>query len=86
MDRGMFWNWTLVGETAKQACPGGASGLARWKCIENQGNNHLPVWFPDSPDLSDCKSAWLLSLQVRIVLKKLDGFRCESIEYMKSYN
>lgn len=56
----------MVGETAKQACPGGASGLARWKCVENHRNNNLPrvMWFPESPDLSDCKSAWLLSLQV----------------------
>lgn len=66
LDRGMFWNWTMVGETAKQACPGGASGLARWKCVENHQNNNLPMWFPESPDLSDCKSAWLMSLQVSL--------------------
>ena len=64
MDRGMFWNYTLVGEVAKQPCPGGASGLARWKCVGNEQNNNLPTWYPESPDLSDCKSAWLLSLQV----------------------
>lgn len=56
----------MVGETAKQPCPGGASGLARWKCVDGH-NNQLPTWFPESPDLSDCKSAWLLSLQVRYV-------------------
>ncbi len=55
----------MVGEVAKQPCPGGASGLARWKCVGNEQNNNLPTWFPESTDLSDCKSAWLLSLQVR---------------------
>ncbi|XP_035714297.1 latrophilin-like protein 1 isoform X2 [Folsomia candida] len=77
MDRGMFWNWTMVGETAKQACPGGASGLARWKCVENHRNNNLPrvMWFPESPDLSDCKSAWLLSLQARV----LEGDRISNV-------
>ena len=64
LERGMFWNWTSIGITARQPCPGGASGLAKWKCVENLHNNHLPMWFPDSPDLSDCKSAWLGSLQV----------------------
>jgi len=63
MDRGMFWNWTMVGEVVKQPCPGGTSGLARWKCVGNEQNN-MPTWFPESPDLSDCKSQWLLSLQV----------------------
>lgn len=55
----------MVGEVAKQPCPGGASGLARWKCVGNEHNNNMPTWFPESPDLSDCKSAWLLSLQVK---------------------
>jgi len=62
LDRGLFWNWTIVNETVKQPCPGGASGIARWACLENKRGK--PVWTPTSPDLSDCKSAWLLSLQV----------------------
>ncbi|KAL0810102.1 hypothetical protein ABMA28_010908 [Loxostege sticticalis] len=30
--RGLEWNWTLAGSYALQPCPGGATGLARWKC------------------------------------------------------
>ncbi|XP_052745305.1 latrophilin Cirl isoform X6 [Bicyclus anynana] len=30
--RGLHWNWTLAGTYAVQPCPGGATGLARWKC------------------------------------------------------
>ncbi|XP_026733682.1 latrophilin Cirl isoform X2 [Trichoplusia ni] len=30
--RGLHWNWTAAGSYAVQPCPGGATGLARWKC------------------------------------------------------
>ncbi|KAJ8707402.1 hypothetical protein PYW08_010654 [Mythimna loreyi] len=30
--RGLNWNWTIAGTYAVQPCPGGATGLARWKC------------------------------------------------------
>lgn len=30
--RGLNWNWTLANTYALQPCPGGATGLARWKC------------------------------------------------------
>ncbi|XP_050356968.1 latrophilin Cirl isoform X2 [Nymphalis io] len=30
--RGLHWNWTMAGTYAVQPCPGGATGLARWKC------------------------------------------------------
>lgn len=73
----------MVGEVAKQPCPGGASGLARWKCVGNEQNNNLPTWFPESPDLSDCKSAWLLSLQVcRIFLERVSTGIIYYIKYM----
>ncbi|KAM3959999.1 calcium-independent receptor for alpha-latrotoxin isoform 4-T4 [Aphomia sociella] len=34
--RGLHWNWTLVNTYSVQPCPGGASGLAKWKCVLNQ--------------------------------------------------
>ncbi|GBP18654.1 Latrophilin Cirl [Eumeta japonica] len=30
--RGLHWNWTLAGTYSVQPCPGGATGLARWRC------------------------------------------------------
>lgn len=36
--RGLNWNWTIAGAYAVQPCPGGATGLAKWKC--NLSPNH----------------------------------------------
>lgn len=30
--RDLFWNFTRVGEINVQPCPGGASGIAKWRC------------------------------------------------------
>ncbi|XP_063542815.1 latrophilin Cirl isoform X3 [Cydia strobilella] len=38
--RGLHWNWTLAGTYAVQPCPGGATGLARWKCT-------FPLHYPE---------------------------------------
>ncbi|KAK7576297.1 hypothetical protein V9T40_012583 [Parthenolecanium corni] len=62
--RNLSWNWTSGGDVSVQPCPGGATGLARWRCQiipGNQAINH-----PDTPDLSECKSVWLNSLENRI--------------------
>jgi adhesion G protein-coupled receptor L1 len=31
--RNLFWNITRVGEVNVQPCPGGATGIAKWRCI-----------------------------------------------------
>ncbi|KAK7592942.1 hypothetical protein V9T40_007694 [Parthenolecanium corni] len=62
--RNLSWNWTSGGDVSVQPCPGGATGLARWRCQiipENQA-----IRYPDTPDLSECKSMWLNSLESRI--------------------
>ncbi|XP_035457069.2 latrophilin Cirl isoform X3 [Spodoptera frugiperda] len=146
--RGLNWNWTLAGTYAVQPCPGGATGLARWKCtftphqfteeerprrrgtglpsgenfhdlglepsdrqmqlirrlgseallkgrdgdvpehiidyrgtgsslVESAGNlnqlandliytDAVPEWHGDTPDLSECRSVWLNSLEARV--------------------
>ncbi|XP_075986920.1 calcium-independent receptor for alpha-latrotoxin isoform X4 [Anticarsia gemmatalis] len=111
--RGLNWNWTLVNSYAVQPCPGGATGLARWKCtltahqyIEEErprrrntglpsGENYhdlgleqpsdrqmqlirrlgseallkadaIPEWLGPTPDLSECRSVWLNSLEARV--------------------
>ncbi|XP_014249876.1 latrophilin Cirl-like isoform X3 [Cimex lectularius] len=60
--RGLKWNWTKVGDAEVQPCPGGASGLAKWKCVQGPPPRRL---FP-TPDLSECRSVWLTSLDTRI--------------------
>jgi adhesion G protein-coupled receptor L1 len=40
--RNLFWNVTRVGEVNVQPCPGGATGIAKWRCVHvaaaNAGN------------------------------------------------
>ncbi|RZB40519.1 latrophilin Cirl [Asbolus verrucosus] len=62
--RNIIWNWTEVNSTDIQPCPGGATGFAKWRCIEV---NSAPTWFPVTPDLSQCRSVWLTSLEQRIM-------------------
>ena len=67
--RGLYWNWTKAGDPVVQPCPGGATGYARWYCIAGGDRPHPlapAAWFPASPDLSECKSVWLTSLDSRI--------------------
>lgn len=76
--RNLFWNLTRVGEVNVQPCPGGATGIAKWKCVYAHGqpqlhypgdgeNNKIQVaWQPLTPDLTHCRSLWLNSLEVRV--------------------
>lgn len=72
--RNLFWNVTRVGEVNVQPCPGGATGIAKWRCIyaqphhqgEGESNKVQVVWQPLTPDLTHCRSLWLNSLEVRV--------------------
>ena len=64
--RGLYWNWTRSGDHVVQPCPGGATGYARWFCSGPASEGSRASWFPSSPDLSECKSVWLTSLDSRI--------------------
>uniref|UniRef100_A0A0K8WL40 Latrophilin Cirl n=1 Tax=Bactrocera latifrons TaxID=174628 RepID=A0A0K8WL40_BACLA len=108
--RNLFWNITRVGDVNVQPCPGGATGIAKWRCVlmkrvnykeedggiaetttmraiprtncsSSSGNsscenaadrlsqrigNFEPTWHPMTPDLTQCRSLWLNSLEVRV--------------------
>ncbi|XP_014085243.2 latrophilin Cirl [Bactrocera oleae] len=108
--RNLFWNITRVGDVNVQPCPGGATGIAKWRCVlmkrvnykeedagaaetttmraiprancsssnansscENAADrlnqrigNFEPTWHPMTPDLTQCRSLWLNSLEVRV--------------------
>ncbi|XP_054161349.1 latrophilin Cirl-like [Oppia nitens] len=66
LSRHLSWNWTLVGQSVNQSCPGGSQGLARWSCSYSNGK---PFWTPLKPDLSDCSSLWVSHLEHRLNLK-----------------
>ncbi|XP_076659134.1 latrophilin Cirl isoform X4 [Halictus rubicundus] len=62
-ERNLSWNTTRAGDVAVQSCPGGANGLARWRCV---GKGESASWYRDSPDLSECRSVWLTTLENRV--------------------
>ncbi|KAM8713113.1 hypothetical protein ACLKA7_013431 [Drosophila subpalustris] len=115
--RNLFWNVTRVGDVNVQPCPGGAAGIAKWRCVlmkrlpdagydeydddlpaassttplppnsgvdcmHNSSNceppvsmahkvnqrlrNFEPTWHPMTPDLTQCRSLWLNSLEMRV--------------------
>lgn len=61
--RNLSWNTTRAGDVAVQSCPGGANGLARWRCL---ARGESAFWHRDSPDLSECRSVWLTTLENRV--------------------
>ncbi|XP_077261758.1 latrophilin Cirl isoform X2 [Temnothorax americanus] len=61
--RNLSWNTTRAGEVAVQSCPGGANGLARWRCL---ARGESAFWHRDNPDLSECRSVWLTTLENRV--------------------
>ncbi|CAL7946106.1 unnamed protein product [Xylocopa violacea] len=61
--RNLSWNTTRAGDVAVQSCPGGANGLARWRCLSR---GETAFWHRDSPDLSECRSVWLTTLENRV--------------------
>ena len=61
--RNLTWNTTRAGNRAVQNCPDGANGYARWNCIVR---GDAATWDRDTPDLSECRSVWLTSLENRV--------------------
>ncbi|KAF5286236.1 hypothetical protein FQR65_LT02248 [Abscondita terminalis] len=62
--RSIYWNWTKSGELNIQPCPGGTTGFARWKCVSDSEVH----WSGQTPDLSECRSVWLTSLEQRLIM------------------
>lgn len=65
--RNIYWNWTHQGDVNIQQCPGGTAGFARWKCSRIGSES---TWTPQTPDLSECRSVWLTSLEQRMLLER----------------
>ncbi len=65
--RGINWNWTRSGDVTIVPCPNGATGLARWACLEDGRWSTTSVHnLTPHPDLSDCKSASMTNLEARV--------------------
>ena len=64
--RSVHWNWTAAGQVAIVPCPHGATGLARWACVEAEGGAGAQTgadWAGLQPDMSDCKSDAVAQLE-----------------------
>ena len=75
--RNLVWKYTRRGSEVVQPCPNGATGLARWRCQERDdvGEARATVvvvagqparWSTAQPDMSDCKSAAITNLEVKL--------------------
>lgn len=62
--RNLTWPWVSAGDVSMLPCPPGATGFAQWHCLMTSNNE--AAYFPSTPDLSQCRSMWLTSLQSRI--------------------
>jgi latrophilin 1 len=71
--RNVHWNWTSSGQVAIVPCPSGATGLARWACVQSEEDDTSSSssstgadWSGVQPDMSDCKSNAMANLEVRV--------------------
>ena len=72
MARNLVWRYTKRGGNVVQPCPNGATGLARWFCTgtpdySKHASPGTPArWETAQPDMSDCKSAAITNLEVKL--------------------
>ena len=67
--RNLVWKYTKRGSNVVQPCPNGATGLARWFCSGDPvfSKPGSPArWETTQPDMSDCKSAAITNLEVKL--------------------
>ena len=79
--RQLQWNWTPAGQVALQPCPIGATGLARWYCAEDDVTNG-PQWQGLTPDMSDCKSVAMASLEGQVRAEDPENVLVSSLAYL----
>jgi len=91
--RKLQWDWTQVGELSIQPCPIGATGLAKWNCIDASSVSQLettseinqnvqPQWFGTQPDMSDCKSVAMSNLEAQVRKEDPENVLISSLSYV----
>lgn len=71
--RNLYWNWTASSDTAIQPCPTGTTGLARWTCGQPEDEYSPVFWSTPQPDMSDCKSLSMSSLESKVEAGDLEN-------------
>eukprot|EP00096_Caligus_rogercresseyi_P002638 TRINITY_DN1483_c0_g1_i2.p1 TRINITY_DN1483_c0_g1~~TRINITY_DN1483_c0_g1_i2.p1 ORF type:complete len:1014 (-),score=273.48 TRINITY_DN1483_c0_g1_i2:685-3726(-) len=79
--RNVVWPWTQKGDIAIVQCPPGATGLARWACIEDE-SGFGSEWAGSQPDMSDCKSVGMTDLEVRVREKETERGLAYSLAHL----
>ena len=78
--RGLQWNLTPSGQVALQPCPPiSANGLARWYCADTPDG---PQWQGTSPDMSDCKSLAITTLESQVREEDPENVLVSSLAYL----
>jgi hypothetical protein len=91
--RKLQWDWTQVGEMSIQPCPIGATGLAKWNCVNagagpvpvsglDDSQNIQPQWFGSQPDMSDCKSVAMSNLEAQVRKEDPENVLISSLSYV----
>ena len=88
--RKLQWDWTAVGEIAIQPCPIGATGLAKWNCVDVSASglemtstqNIHPQWYGAQPDMSDCKSVAMSNLEAQVRKEDPENVLISSLSYV----
>lgn len=66
--RSLRWPATGFDQKHSQKCPGDAIGEAHWHC-----SLITKSWYPERPDLTDCKSSWLAILKDQLTQYTSNG-------------
>lgn len=84
--RNIFWNLTRAGEVNVQPCPGGASGIAKWRCVyanqyQSTGHYHTLMTTTTAPanDATDGTTTKSHSIQVMWQPATPDLTHCRSL-------
>ena len=80
--RSLAWNWTAAGDTAIQPCPPGTTGLARWTCDLPRDSDSPVFWSSTQPDLSDCKTLAMSSLEEKVEDGDLENVISSSLAHL----
>ena len=79
--RNLYWNWTASSDTAIQPCPVGTTGLARWTCGQPEDEYSQVFWSTPQPDMSDCKSLSMSTLESKVEAGDLENVISASLAH-----
>ena len=80
--RQLQWDWTAAGQPAIQPCPIGATGLAKWSCLEETAAGGGTRWSGAQPDMSGCKSVAVDNLEAQVRKEDPETVLVSSLAYL----